>query len=111
MNNRARTTYPIRSLALVVGAIIVNIALGYLVRDGLRWPVYLDSIGTILVGALLGPLAGAVTGALSNVIWSGLLGDRSICPLPSPPRSLAGRRAMRCTWAFAACARCCWPAF
>ncbi len=80
MNNRTDTTYLIRSLALMIGAIIANIALGYLVRDVLQWPLYLDSLGTVLVGALLGPLAGAAIGAVSNVIWGGLLGDPSVLP-------------------------------
>jgi hypothetical protein len=35
----------------------------------LKLPVYLDSIGTVLVGALAGPWAGMVTGALANLIW------------------------------------------
>jgi signal transduction histidine kinase len=80
MNDRTDTTYLIRSLALMIGAIIANIALGYLVRDVLQWPLYLDSLGTVLVGALLGPLAGAAIGAISNVIWGGLLGDPSVLP-------------------------------
>ena len=36
----------------------------------LRLPIYLDSIGTVLVGVLAGPWAGALTGLLSNFIWS-----------------------------------------
>jgi PAS domain S-box-containing protein len=59
-----------RPAALMIAAVIFNIALGRLVRDVLDWPLYLDSIGSILVGALLGPLAGAAVGALSNVIWA-----------------------------------------
>ncbi len=80
MEDKVRTAYLIRSFALVVAAIGVNIALGHLVQYSLQWPLFLDSIGTILVGALLGPLAGAVTGALSNIIWGSLLGDPSILP-------------------------------
>jgi len=63
-----------------MAAIGVNIALGHVVQYSLQWPLFLDSIGTILVGALLGPLAGAATGALSNVIWATVLGDTSILP-------------------------------
>ena len=74
------TTYLIRSLVLVLVAVGVNIALGHLVQYSLQWPLFLDSIGTILVGALLGPLAGAATGTVSNLIWGGLLGDSSILP-------------------------------
>jgi len=39
----------------------------------LKIPLYLDSIGTVLVGVLAGPWAGAVTGLLTNMIW-GLTG-------------------------------------
>ena len=43
-------------------AIAINIVLGYTVQNVLKLPIYLDSIGTILVGVLAGPLAGALTG-------------------------------------------------
>src|SRR5688572_14000244 len=46
----------------------------------MEWPLYLDSIGTILVGALLGPLPGAATGAISNIIWYGFSGNIAILP-------------------------------
>ena len=36
-------------------------------------PIYLDSIGTILVGVLAGPIAGALTGGLANLIWTYVL--------------------------------------
>jgi energy-coupling factor transport system substrate-specific component len=58
-----------RVIALMPVAIAINIVLGYTVQTVLKLPVYLDSIGTILVGVLAGPLAGAVTGVLSNLIW------------------------------------------
>jgi energy-coupling factor transport system substrate-specific component len=35
----------------------------------LKLPVYLDSIGTVLVAILAGPWAGALTGALTNIVW------------------------------------------
>jgi energy-coupling factor transport system substrate-specific component len=35
----------------------------------LKLPIFLDSIGTILVGILAGPLAGGLTGLLTNLIW------------------------------------------
>jgi hypothetical protein len=50
-------------------AIAINIVLGYTVQQVLKLPIYLDSIGTILVGVLAGPIAGALTGILSNLIW------------------------------------------
>jgi len=56
-------------LTLMPVAIAINIAVGS-IAYALRLPVYLDSIGTVLVGALAGPWAGALTGILSNFIWS-----------------------------------------
>ena len=55
-------------------AIAINITVGSIIV-ALRLPIYLDSIGTVLVGALAGPWAGALTGLLSNLIWS-------ILPIP-----------------------------
>jgi hypothetical protein len=58
-----------RVLALMVVAIAINIVLGYTVQTVLKLPIYLDSIGTILVGVLAGPIAGLVTGVAANLIW------------------------------------------
>src|SRR4029450_9326847 len=54
-------------------AITINLILGQTVAAALKVPVYLDSIGTILVGVLAGPLAGALTGGLANLIWTYIL--------------------------------------
>jgi energy-coupling factor transport system substrate-specific component len=56
------------ALALIPLAIAINIAIGQLIIF-LKIPLYLDSIGTVLVGVLLGPWMGALTGALTNIIW------------------------------------------
>ena len=58
-----------RVIVLIPVAIAINIVLGYTVQTVLKLPIYLDSIGTIFVGVLAGPLAGLVTGVLSNLIW------------------------------------------
>jgi hypothetical protein len=58
-----------RVIVLMPVAIAINIVLGYTVQTVLKLPIYLDSIGTILVGVLAGPMAGALTGILSNLIW------------------------------------------
>ena len=58
-----------RVIVLIPIAIAINIVLGYTVQTILKLPIYLDSIGTILVGVLAGPIAGALTGILSNLIW------------------------------------------
>ena len=59
-----------RTLVLMPLAIALNIILGAVVGNALKIPIYLDSIGTILVGVLAGPIAGALTGLLSNVLWT-----------------------------------------
>lgn len=57
------------ALSLIPLAIAINIAGGQLVKV-LKLPIYLDSIGTVLTGALLGPWIGLITGLLSNTIWT-----------------------------------------
>lgn len=59
---------PTTTVILLPVAIAVNIVIGQ-IASSIGLPVYLDSIGTILVGVLAGPAAGAATGALANVIW------------------------------------------
>ena len=59
-----------RTLVLIPIAIALNILLGQAVASALKIPVYLDSVGTILVGALAGPVAGAATGFLANTLWT-----------------------------------------
>ena len=63
---------------LIPVAIAINVVIGQIVVL-LKLPVYLDSIGTVLVGVLAGPWAGALTGALSNIIW-GLAIDPNAFP-------------------------------
>ena len=62
-----------RTIVLIPIAIAINIVLGQTVAAALKLPVYLDSIGTILVGVLAGPIPGLVTGALANLIWTYVL--------------------------------------
>lgn len=59
-----------RTLVLMPVAIAINIVLGAAVANAIKLPIYLDSIGTIFVGVVAGPLAGALTGFLANVLWS-----------------------------------------
>jgi energy-coupling factor transport system substrate-specific component len=65
-------------LVLIPVAIAINVVIGQIVVL-LRLPVYLDSIGTMLVAAVAGPWAGALTGTLSNIIW-GLVIDPNAFP-------------------------------
>jgi hypothetical protein len=59
-----------RTIVLMPVAIAINIVLGAAVANALKIPIYLDSIGTILVAALAGPIPGALTGFLSNTLWT-----------------------------------------
>jgi hypothetical protein len=59
-----------RTIVLIPFAIAINVVLGQTVASALKVPVYLDSIGTILVGVLAGPFAGAATGLLSDLAWT-----------------------------------------
>ncbi len=61
--------FDLRTLVLMPIAIAINIILGAAVANALKIPIYLDSIGTILVGALAGPIAGALTGFTANILW------------------------------------------
>lgn len=62
-----------RHLTIIALAIALNYV-GSNIALVLRFPIYLDSIGTILAGALLGPLAGALTATASSVL-SGITTD------------------------------------
>src|SRR4029079_11476029 len=62
-----------RTIVLIPIAIAINIVLGQTVGTALKVPIYLDSIGTILVGVLAGPIPGLVTGLLANLIWTYVL--------------------------------------
>ncbi len=56
------------SLVMIPVAIAINIAIGTIVK-ALGLPIYLDSIGTVFAGAVAGPWVGALTGALTNIVW------------------------------------------
>ena len=61
---------PVRTLSLIPVALALNIITGQVIGTmGLPLPLYMDSIGTVLVGALAGPWAGLVTGVLSSLVW------------------------------------------
>ncbi|MEP7137460.1 MAG: ECF transporter S component [Chloroflexota bacterium] len=68
MFDKIKKDFTTMTWVLIPVAIAINIAVGQIVVL-LKLPVYLDSIGTVLVGVICGPWAGALTGALSNTIW------------------------------------------
>lgn len=59
-----------RTIVLIPIGIAVNVLLGQTVAAALKIPIYMDSIGTILVGALAGPVPGIVTGLSANLLWT-----------------------------------------
>jgi hypothetical protein len=62
-----------RTLVLIPIAIAINIVLGQTVASVLKVPIYMDSIGTVLVGVLAGPIPGLVTGVVTNLLWTYVL--------------------------------------
>ncbi|MER3514632.1 MAG: ECF transporter S component, partial [Chloroflexota bacterium] len=59
--DRIRSDFTTLTWVMIPVAIAINIAVGQLIF-ALKIPLYLDSIGTVLVGVLAGPWAGALTG-------------------------------------------------
>lgn len=55
-------------VALIPIAIAINFVGKYLAQT-IHLPLFLDTIGTVLAGALGGPWAGGLAGALTNVIY------------------------------------------
>lgn len=64
----ATARLPASTVAMMPVAIAINVVIGQLVIV-LGLPLFLDSIGTVIVGVLAGPAAGAATGTLANIIW------------------------------------------
>lgn len=57
-----------RVLVLMAIGIAVNIGLGQ-IASLVNLPVFLDSLGTIVVAVMAGPVAGLLTGLFSNLLW------------------------------------------
>lgn len=66
------------TFVLIPVVIAINIVLGEIALL-LKLPIYLDGTGTIFLAAICGPWAGALTGALTNIIW-GLTIDPNMLP-------------------------------
>lgn len=76
------------TIALMVAALAINIVVGQIIYVTKIPFVYLDSIGTVLVGLLAGPWAGLATGVISNLLW-GITGNPSYVPY-APVAGLIG---------------------
>ena len=55
------------SILCIIAGIILNI-IGQKLAETLQMPFWLDTVGTMIVSILLGPLAGMITGAATNAI-------------------------------------------
>lgn len=75
------TSLPFKSTSAMVMAslgIAINIVFGTVVQN-LKIPLlFLDTIGTIFVAAVLGPFAGALTGGLTNIIQGMITNPKNI---------------------------------
>ena len=63
----------------------------------IRLPIYLDSVGTVLVAALCGPRMGAVTGGLSCLL-QGLVGGPTAIPFAVVAAMVGGLAGKLCEW-------------
>lgn len=70
MNNRSMWSLKLSTaaIALIPAAIGINY-LGKLVAGLLKLPLWLDSIGTVLSAMLAGPIIGALSGMINNIIY------------------------------------------
>lgn len=65
---RLKKDFTTVTIALIVVALLINIVAGQIVYVA-KIPLYLDTMGTVLVGLVAGPWAGALTGLLSSLLW------------------------------------------
>jgi len=78
MINSIKKDFSVSTFALIPLAIAIHLVIGKLVAV-LSLPIFLDSIGTVLVAVICGPWAGALTGILANVV-GGLILDPGFMP-------------------------------
>lgn len=71
MNNKSRV------ITFCGLAIAVNIVLG-IATSAFKLPLYLDTLGTVITAALMGPMPGAIVGALTNIITGFMYSVRDI---------------------------------
>ena len=98
MLEKIKNNFNTQTWVLIPIAIAINIAIGQIVLL-LKLPVFLDSIGTVLVAVLCGPWAGALTGMLSNIIWGIAIDPGALpwWPVAAMIGYMAGRMAQ---WGF-----------
>ncbi len=65
---RIKADFSTMAITLIPVGIVLNIVVGQ-IAGILKLPIFLDSIGTMLVALLAGPWVGGLTGLLSNLLW------------------------------------------
>jgi energy-coupling factor transport system substrate-specific component len=75
--DRIRSDFTTEAWVLIPIGAGLNIVVGSIVQT-LRLPLYLDTIGTILVAMLAGPWVAVVTGGLTNVVLGFTVGPQLI---------------------------------
>lgn len=64
---KMKNDFSLIAILLIPVSIAINIV-GFQIAQMLRLPIFLDTIGTILIGLLAGPWVAAITGLLTNLI-------------------------------------------
>lgn len=73
MNNRTK------KITICALAIAINVVFG-IMSSSFKLPLYLDTIGTVLVAVFYGPWIGAAVGGITNVITSLIMGNPQAMP-------------------------------
>lgn len=66
-SNHLQKNFSVSKQCMAALGIVLNVV-GAFIAFNLHLPVYLDSIGTILVSALYGPVYGVITGVLGSLV-------------------------------------------
>ncbi|MEG1993612.1 MAG: ECF transporter S component, partial [Oscillospiraceae bacterium] len=69
----------VRRLTLCALSVAINVVFG-IVTSGAKLPLYLDTIGTVMMAVYYGPWVGAGVGAITNIITSLIMGNPKAMP-------------------------------
>lgn len=68
--NKSMWSFKLSTAAIVLIPIAIGINyVGKTIAAGLKFPLWLDSIGTILASMLSGPVVGGLSGVINNIIF------------------------------------------
>lgn len=81
ITKRLRADFSPIAITLIPVAIVLNIVIGQ-VTSMLSLPIFLDSIGTILIALLAGPWVAGLAGLLTNIIWGVISAPTAIAFAP-----------------------------